>query len=450
MLQRTHKLSNLYYNSGLAKAKVRDLTGAIFVLKKSLEINKGNINARNLLGLIYFEMGETVAALSEWIISEHLDPANNDSDYYIQSIQSNPTQLDILNQTIKKYNVALNLTNQGDDDLAIIQLRKVINLNPRFVKALQLLSLLYIYNEEYSKAYKYLKRAREIDVSNTITLRYIKEIKDNALEVVSDKRKKSRVNQRSIASEKSASSQTFTASPYKEDKPNIWVFISLIAGIIIGVVACVVLIIPTVRNEAINEFRNSEVEYNAQISQKDQEIVSLSRDKEGIEEDVAKLELQLSQLEIAKQEAEQEADNSNLEKLLEATILYLDGISTGQLDYVAVADNLSNVDVNELDNLNAVNIYNNLKDVVYIEASNLLYRDGYTDYEARRYEEALDKLLKAHEYNSTNVDAIYFLGRIYERQDNDAKAKEYYTILVDEYPATRRGTQAKTRIKNLE
>lgn len=450
MLQKTHKLSNLYYNSGLAKAKVRDLTGAIFVLKKSLEINKRNINARNLLGLIYFEMGDTVAALSEWIISKHFDPDNNDSDYYIQSIQSNPTQLDILNQTIKKYNVALNLANQGDDDLAIIQLRKVINLNPRFVKALQLLSLLYIHNEEYSKAYKYLKRAREIDVSNTITLRYIKEIKDNAFEAVSDRRKKSRGKQRSISNEKPASSQTFTASPYKEDKPNILVFISLIAGIIIGVVACVVLIIPTVKNEAINEFRNSEVEYNAQISQKDQEIASLSRDKEGLEEEVTRLELQASQLERAKQEAEQEADNSNLEKLLEATMLYLDGTSTGQLDYVAVAEDLSNVDVNELDNLDGVNIYNNLKDVVYIEASNLLYRDGYIDYEAKRYEEALEKLLKAHKYNPTNVNATYFLGRSYERLDNDAKAKEFYTILVDEYPATRRGTQARTRLKNLE
>lgn len=450
MLQKTQKLSNLYYNSGLTKAKVRDLTGAIFVLKKSLEMNKRNINARNLLGLIYFEMGETVAALSEWIISKHFDPDNSDSDYYIQSIQSNPTQLDMLNKTIKKYNVALNLANQGDDDLAIIQLRKVINLNPRFVKALQLLSLLYIYNGEYSKAFKCLKRARGIDISNTTTLRYIKEIKGKALESVSDTRKKSRGKQKSIPSEKPETSQNFTVSPYKEDKPNIWVFISLIAGIIIGVVACVVLIIPTVRDEALNEFRNSEVEYNAQISQKDQEISSLSKEKEGLEEEVTKLELQASELERAKQEAEQEADNSNLEKLLGVIMLYLDGTSAGQLDYVAVADDLSKVDVNELDISNGVNIYNNIKDVVYIEASNLLYREGYGDYDAIRYEEALDKLLKAYEYNPANVDAIYFVGRSYERLDNDVKAKEYYTILVDEYPATRRGTQAKTRLQNLE
>ena len=36
----------------------------------SLRYNKMNTNARNLLGLVYFEMGESVKALSEWVISK--------------------------------------------------------------------------------------------------------------------------------------------------------------------------------------------------------------------------------------------------------------------------------------------------------------------------------------------------------------------------------------------
>ena len=58
--------SNEYYNDALAKASVRDLSGAIESLKTSLKFNKLNIDARNLLGLIYFEMGEVVEALTEW------------------------------------------------------------------------------------------------------------------------------------------------------------------------------------------------------------------------------------------------------------------------------------------------------------------------------------------------------------------------------------------------
>ena len=136
-------LSNYYYNVGLEKAKVRDLTGAILVLKKSLELNKKNINARNLLGLVYFESGETVSALSEWVISKHFQPDDNDADAYMESVQKNATKLETLNQTIKKYNGALQSAKTGSEDLAIIQLKKVVSLNPHFIRALQLLALLY-------------------------------------------------------------------------------------------------------------------------------------------------------------------------------------------------------------------------------------------------------------------------------------------------------------------
>ena len=141
------RISNTYYNAGLAKANVRDLSGAIQDLKYSLEINKYNTQARNLLGLIYFEMGEVVDALTEWIISKNLEPKKNTADEYIKAIQESPAQLETMNQTIKKYNQALTYCQQGSDDLAIIQLKKVLSLNPRLVKAHQLLALLYIKTE---------------------------------------------------------------------------------------------------------------------------------------------------------------------------------------------------------------------------------------------------------------------------------------------------------------
>ena len=70
-------LSNLYYNRGLEKAQIRDLSGAITCLQRSLRMYKYNIHARNLLGLVYFETGEVVAALSEWVISKNMQPENN-------------------------------------------------------------------------------------------------------------------------------------------------------------------------------------------------------------------------------------------------------------------------------------------------------------------------------------------------------------------------------------
>ena len=142
--RRIVSLSNTYYNQGLNQAKVRDLSGAICSLKQSLEFYKMNTNARNLLGLIYFEVGEVVSALSEWVISKHFQPGDNDADKYIRMVQSDPNKLEVYNQTIKKYNSALFSAQHGDGDMAIIQLKKVVSLNPRFIRAHQLLALLYM------------------------------------------------------------------------------------------------------------------------------------------------------------------------------------------------------------------------------------------------------------------------------------------------------------------
>ena len=131
----------MYYNEGLEKAGVRDLSGAIVSLRQSLKFNKNNIRARNLLGLVYFEMGETVSALREWVISKNMRPKKNIAGEYIDKVQSNSNRLDSLNQTIKKYNRALALCRQDSRDLAVIQLKKVLSMNPRFMRAHSCLSI---------------------------------------------------------------------------------------------------------------------------------------------------------------------------------------------------------------------------------------------------------------------------------------------------------------------
>ena len=46
------QISNSFYNMGLEKANIRDLSGAVDCLKKSIHFNKYNIEARNLLVLV--------------------------------------------------------------------------------------------------------------------------------------------------------------------------------------------------------------------------------------------------------------------------------------------------------------------------------------------------------------------------------------------------------------
>ena len=91
--EKARQLSKLYYNQGLDRAQIRDLSGAIDKLRFSLQLDKSNIQARNLLGLVYFETGEAVAALGQWIISSNLQPEDNLANDYIKDVQADQNRL---------------------------------------------------------------------------------------------------------------------------------------------------------------------------------------------------------------------------------------------------------------------------------------------------------------------------------------------------------------------
>ena len=426
--------SNRHYNEGLEKAKVRDLSGTILVLKKSLEMNKRNTNARNLLGLVYYEMGETVSALSEWVISKHFQAEDNDADEYMEALRSNPTKLDTLNQTIKKYNAALISVKQGSDDIAIIQLKKVTNLNPHFVKALQLLALLYFKTSEQDKAVKCLIKASKIDVSNTTTLRYLRELG----EISSAAREDGKVSDKESI-KKPAEPASFVRSTYKEDKPNVWAFVNLVLGVIVGISVVFILIIPTLKNNYLNEYKNSEVDYDAELNKKTQTVTSLEKKNENLKKDIEQLQVQIDGFEVI------EYDDTIYDELFKAAQVYLTEISKenpNDIDNSIIAEALSKVKVDSLDKPDAIALYNQIKGTTFVEAAVTLFNEGHDLYTARDYEEALDTLGQAYEYDPTNVDVIYFIGRSYQQLSDNENATKYYTILTEEYPDSSRTADA--------
>ena len=254
LYKRIMHVSNMYYNDGLEKAGVRDLTGAITSLRQSLKFNKNNIDARNLLGLVYFESGEVVAALSEWVISKNLRPEKNIADDYIDKLQSNSARLDSINQTIKKYNQALTYCGQDSKDLAVIQLKKVLSLNPRFIRAHQLLALLYMDSEQWDRAERELRKCTDIDRNNTQTLRYLKEVE---LMLVPDENvKQSGGRRKKEETVRYVSDNEMIIQPLnvKEPKNNgVSTLVNLGIGLAIGLAATYFLMVPAARTNAKTE-----------------------------------------------------------------------------------------------------------------------------------------------------------------------------------------------------
>lgn len=268
-------LSKIFYNQGLEKASIRDLSGAIACLKQSLMYDKRNIRARNLLGMVYFETGEVVSALSEWVISKNLQPTRNLASEYINKLQANPNKLAAINETIKKYNHALMLCREGHEDMAAIQLRKILTQNSKLIKGYHLLALIQMKNGEWNKARRILKKAAKIDKTNTTTLRFLREV-DEQTGVTTRLEKKKKGLFRSGTKENPdtdilGSERVAQPTVYREHS-KVSVFFILMAGIAAGAVAFWLLAVPAIRQGIYQEANQQIVQYSESLASQGAEL----------------------------------------------------------------------------------------------------------------------------------------------------------------------------------
>ena len=261
-VKRNHQIANSYYNLGLEKAQIRDLSGAAECLKKGLRFNKYQTDSRNLLGLIYCEMGEVAVAIVQWVISLNLQPENNRCDYYLDEIQRKPGRLEVASQNVKKYNQALWYAQTGSYDLAILQLVSAVEENDHYVKAQLLLALLCISQENYIRAGKALRRVLQIDRSNQKALWYMSVVKKNTGRAEIERQQLDHAFSHSRLED-----DNIILPPTYRESTGGQMVIHILVGVVLGVAAFMTLVMPSIE-ERINSEHNQEIlEYSEQLSQ---------------------------------------------------------------------------------------------------------------------------------------------------------------------------------------
>lgn len=306
-------LSRQYYNQGLEKASVRDLSGAISCLKQSLIYNKHNIQARNLLGLVYFETGEVVAALSEWVISKNLQPNRNLATEYINKLQANSNKLEAINETIRKYNDALNLCREGHEDMAAIRLKRILTQNPKLIKGYHLLALIQMKEGEYNKARRTLRKAARIDKTNTTTLRFLREIDEQTgVTTKLERQNKKRIFRNGAAAKRESDGnegEVVIQTPAYKEQSRISLFFMLAAGFAAGLLAFYLLAVPAIRQGIYREANQQIVKYSDAVSSQGAELTKAQSQAQESGDTVEA---------ASKQIEEEKKKSSTYEALLEA------------------------------------------------------------------------------------------------------------------------------------
>lgn len=426
--------SNYWYNDGLRKAQIRDMSGAVTSLRRSLQYNTGNIAARNLLGLVYYGRGEVAEGLVEWIISKNLKPRDNIAGYFINQVQASASELEVVNQAVKRYNQCLAYCEQNGEDLAIIQLKKVVTAHPTFLKAYQLLALLYLHTEQYAMARQVLRTARKLDTTNEMTLRYMHELTNLRGSKVREEKPK-----KEAAVEYNLGNETIIQPKHSAAKvlASKFTVMNIVVGALIGAAVIWFLIMPAVdqtKNEKVNQ---QMVEYSERINALEAQISAQTRTLDEYRKND-------KDAENSAQSAAGTADS--YESLLS---VYDQWNSQSYTDDV-MADTLLNVNREALGDGGKA-LYDQMSADIFPGACETLYTGGTASLEVANYDTAIASLGKVvrmdENYNSGG--ALLNLGLAYMRNGDNDNAVKYLKKVTEQFPNTENAANAQNALNTI-
>ena len=434
--------SNRLYNEGLERASVRDLSGAVRALKECIRFNKNHIDARNLLGLVYYETGEGVEALSEWVISQNMRPEKNVANEYINALKNDQGRLENIKTSIRKFNKALDLCWQDSSDMAIIQLKKVISMNPNYVKARQLLTLLYIQKEEWERAAREAERTLKIDCGDLKSLRYKREIDAVLKQAADNKRGRRKKKEEVTAVYKTSGNETIIQPVGVGETLGINVFVEIAIGIIIGVCVSYFIILPARISSVRDEANAKASEYGAQLDEKNAEITDLEARITELQADIQ------AQKEMIDGYSGSNGTAEINDYLMAAAYAYMD---SGQ-DNMTVDEYLEKIPADYLDDgasTEFLDLYAYLKGGIGASVAERFYEKGIESYNSRDYETAIECLTRAYEYDPDSDDALYYLGLAYYENGDVSSAATKFNELLEKFPDSLEAQKASQHLEEI-
>lgn len=415
--RKNQQIANSFYNLGLEQAKVRNLSGAAESLKKSLHFSKYQTDARNLLGLIYYENGEVADALVQWVISLNLQPENNLADHYLDEIQRKPGQLEIESQNVKTFNQALWYAQNGSDDLAILQLARVVEARPHFVKAHLLLALLYMRREDYSKAGRCLYKILQIDKSNPKALYYMSIVKQNTGRADVEKRKMVKA----FSHRQMQDDDVIIPNTYKETT-GLSAVLHITLGLLLGMLAFYFLVMPA-RELDINRRRDNELtSYIQKLNSANGEIDRIQSDYDALKTVSDEVQARLDELTTG---------NTSIMAQYQSLIWVLQSYRTGDMAAAAKTFADSSFDLIEDENILAIveDIRTDMSQNVY----QTLVDRGLSLWNAGDRAQAMEYFQSSLRIREDNPEAIFYVGRLYQAGGDTANANAMFDKVVNEY-----------------
>lgn len=416
------------YNLGLEKANQRDLTAARNYLRQCLQFYKEHIQARNLLGLVYYELGEPAEAIREWALSENFQMEDNPASEYLRRMERD---MSALSGSIKRYNQALIYLKLNSRDLALIQMKQLMGRSYQMLCAKQLMALLYMQDGYFNRAHKLLRQCNRIDRGNPTTRRYMR-----ALEERRAVGKDSSIRQAVVdAVETPQESDVIIPQNNREYGSYFMFVLYIMIGLILGAGLIYYIVIPTVRSQEQAKNRTALENYESSMSVLRGEIVDYMADIDRLNE-------QISLLKDANSKNDLIPELVSYEELLPVLVAYINNDVESIMNEIL----LLNPDVE--DELYQ-NIYRRLYNDYQDNMGNRSFYRGTEYMDTGEYQRALPMFELSYQLNGLDSRILYYIGLTHEMLGDASEAAYYYEYAIVNFPDDPWTQNSVIRLDNL-
>lgn len=409
--ERVKYLSVRYYNDSLEFVRDNKLTPALDCLKKSVCYDKTNIEAQNLLGLVYYRLGRITDAYIHWSISAKYD--SNPDNKAVRYLQDMLNSVDYAEKckAVSKYNESLHHARQGNYDMAVMRLKRGLDFNSKSVDILNLLAFCYMMQGNNKNAYKYVEKVLKIDKSNRIAKNYRNIIKPEGLTIFKKEEADSTYN-------KSAAN----ASNKSKGGKNSLVY--MITGAALMAVICFALVMPTVFRGYEKQLGEYETNYNVLKNKTNEELAKKNESIKTLSEENESLKSKLNT-----------AGSQDLQARVKTLAEIESNFKAGNVDVAAdslVALNSTGFTGEVLEQ------YRKLCKTVLVTAAENYFAQGQdaqsdNDYDSAK--EFYNKCLKcSQDGGEIGYSAMYELGKIAVDEGDNEAATRYFTTVAEKHP----------------
>ena len=420
--------SDRLYNLGLEKAKQRDLTSARNYLRQCLQLYKEHIQARNLLGLIYYELGEPAEALREWVLSENFQPENNPASEYLKKTEKD---MHAIGGSVRRYNQALAYLKEGSRDLALIQMKQLMNRPYQILRAKQLMALLYMQDGYFNRANKILRQCKKIDTGDPTTKRYYRAISDRKAVA-----KDASIRQAVVdAVENPREPDVIIPQNSREYGSYFMYVLYIMIGLLLGAGLVYYIIVPTVRKQEQEKTATAIEGYSASMNDLRGEVVDY-------EAEIARLNNQISVLQDENNQSELLVNTESYEDFLPILVAYINNDIEDIMDEYLLLDP-------DVDDELYQNIYKRLTNDY---TDNMGYRSYYLGLEyidTGEYQQALTMFELSYQINGVDARILYYIGLAHEMLGNTRDAAYYYQYACVTFPDEAWTANSLDRLENL-